>query len=514
MPTAYRRRAATRRPALLLAALLVVVACAPHRAPRTAPGTSPAALPAISRQTLRLELDRLFGRSEFGRMQWGVQVQSLASGEVLYTRNAGQLMMPASNTKIVTLASAAEVLGWDFRYETRLIANGPIEGGTLRGDLLVVGSGDPSINSRGGASAVRVFEGWADQLAAAGIRRIEGRVVADTRLFGQEGLGAGWAWDYLAYGYAAPFSALQINENLAELVIRPGGQAGAPAGVEVRPAESGLLVDNQVMTSVGGEAALELRRLPGSDRLVVAGTIPAGLREVSRTTSVNEPSRYFVRMLRATLLAKGIAVTGDAVDPTASGEPMPAPSPAAALVVSHQSAPLSEIARVLMKVSQNLYAETFLRTLGAHGGGDGSAGAGLKVVREVLTRWGIPPDAYALVDGSGLSRYNYLCADTLVAILRQVYRDPRHREPFMATLPIGGQDGGTIARRFKATLAEGNVKAKTGSISNVRALSGFVTSRDGEPLVFSIIANSFTLPQESIDRATDLAVEYLANLSR
>jgi len=181
------------------------------------------------------------------------------------------------------------------------------------------------------------------------------------------------------------------------------------------------------------------------------------------------------------------------------------------VLLSHRSAPLSEFARVLMKVSQNQYAETLLRTLGAAGGG--TAAAGQKVVREVLDGWGIPQDAYVLADGSGLSRYNFLSAEMLVKILRQLSRDPRHHDAFLAPLPIGGQDG-TIARRFAGTRAAGNVRAKTGSIANARALSGYVTTADGETLVFSVLANNFSQPSAVIDGATDLAIERLANFTR
>jgi serine-type D-Ala-D-Ala carboxypeptidase/endopeptidase (penicillin-binding protein 4) len=504
-------------PRRALAATLLVAAalsaCAHKVPPATTPAAPAAAIAApVSPRTLTSELDRIFGAAEFSRMQWGVLVQALDSGAVLYARNASKLMMPASNMKVVTLSAAAERLGWDYRYRTLLRSSAPVENGTLRGDLEVVGSGDPTINARGG-SATRVFESWAGQLRAAGIARIDGQIVANASAFDRETLGAGWAWDYLAYGYAAGVSALQYNEDTASVTIRPGTEAGAPAGVVVEPLESGLLVENHVTTTAGGEVDLELGRLPGSDHLVVTGTIPQGAKEAVRSVTVDDPALYFARVLRATLVAKGIEVTGGAahVDgPLGAAEGVPAPR----VLLAHDSPPLSEIARVLMKVSQNLYAETLLRTLGMRATGTGGAREGQKVVRDVLTAWGVPPDAYVLSDGSGLSRYNYLCAETLVTVLRQMYRDPRHKEAFQATLPVGGQDGGTIARRFKGTRAEGNVRAKTGSIANVRALSGYVASLDGEPIVFSIIANSFTQPQETIDGATDRAVDLLANLTR
>ncbi|RPJ75730.1 MAG: D-alanyl-D-alanine carboxypeptidase/D-alanyl-D-alanine-endopeptidase, partial [Acidobacteria bacterium] len=320
-----------------------------------------------------------------------------------------------------------------------------------------------------------------------------------------------WAWDYLEASYAAPVGALQFNEDVAEAVVRPGPAAGAPAVVEMRPAESGLVVDSRVVTVAGGSTDVRLRRLPGSDRLTVTGQIALGAKEVVRLTSVDSPADFFARALRSTLVGRGFEITGIALDFERADVP-PILEGAREIFV-HQSPPLAEAARVLMKVSQNLYAETFLKTVGARAG-DGSAAGGQKVVEEVLQSWGVPPDAYVLADGSGLSRYNYVTAETLVTVLRHLYRDEKHREAFLATLPVGGQDGGTIARRFKGTRGENNVRAKTGSIANVRALSGYVTTMDGEPLVFSIIANHFTQPQATIDTATDLAVERLAWIRR
>lgn len=496
----------TPRPATAAAAPAPAPAAKPVEAERVVP---PLPAPRTPVETLRSTFDAIFKAPAFDRLEWAVLIESLSTGETLYSENPVKLMMPASNMKIVTLAAAAERLGWDFTYQTRLVTSARIAGGVLQGDLVVVGSGDPTIGSRGGRST-RVFEEWADALRAGGITAIKGRIVADARAFDRESLGAGWAWDYLASSYAAGVSALQFNESVAEVTIRPGASAGAPAVIGVRPIESGLMLDKQVTTSAGGEADIELARLPGSSRLVVGGSIPAGSGEIVHEATVDRPALYFARMLRSTLVSKGIRVGGIAAE-YEDAYPSP-PAEATTVLLTHRSEALPEIARVQMKVSQNQYAETLLRTLGAQTG-VGTASAGHKVVREVLDGWGVPGDAYVLADGSGLSRYNYLCADTLVRILAHVYRDQRLRDPFVASLPVGGQDG-TIAKRFIGTRAAGNVHAKTGSIANVRALSGYVTSLDGETFVFSILANHFNLPQSEIDAATDRAVVALAEFSR
>src|SRR4051812_25327099 len=167
----------------------------------------------------------------------------------------------------------------------------------------------------------------------------------------------------------------------------------------------------------------------------------------------------------------------------------------------------------LMKTSNNLYAETLLKTVGAAHGGLGTVASGSAVVRQLLTTWQMPEDAYVLVDGSGLSRYNYVTASTITSVLERMYRDPRHKDAFLATLPVAGKDG-TIASRMRRTRAEGNALGKTGSISNVRSLSGFVRTRDGETLVYSIIANDFVIPSSTITWIADLAVETLSNFTR
>jgi D-alanyl-D-alanine carboxypeptidase/D-alanyl-D-alanine-endopeptidase (penicillin-binding protein 4) len=489
-------------PALWLA--LSASGCASHQRPAAAPTAGPAV------QALQRDLDRTFGAPALDRTLWAVVVESAASGDPIYRLNPTKLVMPASNMKIVTLAASAERLGWDYRFETKLYATGPIERGVLQGDLVVVGTGDPTINGRGGDPR-RVFLDWASRLKASGITAIDGRVVGDDRAFGPEGLGRGWAWDYLADGYAAKVSALEYNEDLVRIVVRPGAAVGAPASIDVRPGGSGLAVDNAVTTAEAGErAAIDTSRLPGSGLLRVAGSVPLGSADTSMTVSVDAPAQFFVRELHDSLVSQGLLIRNAPVVWNQAAAP-----PAldhAELLFTHRSPPLSDIAVVLMKVSQNLYAETLLRTLGTQVG-SGSVRAGQDVVRDVLTGWGVAPDAYVLADGSGLSRYNYVTADTIVIILRRMAAEPRHAAAFEAALPIVGQDG-TLARRMKGTLAENNVKAKTGSISNVRALSGYVTTRDGERLVFSIIANNFNVPAESIDSAVDAAVVRLAGFSR
>ena len=296
------------------------------------------------------------------------------------------------------------------------------------------------------------------------------------------------------------------------LTLKAGASEGEPVAIEVKPEGHGLTIDNRVVTGPKESGAdLDLQRMPGSSVLRVIGSVPAGRPEVVRSASVDNPTAFFAGVLKAALIANGITVKGDAVDIDDLAAP-PDISTTQSLY-SHMSPSLAEIGKVMLKVSQNLYADTLLKVVGRVDGRQGSAQSGRKVVQEVLESWGIAPGQFVQFDGSGLSRYNYLTTDVIVAILSHMQRDERLRGPFMDALPIAGTDG-TISGRMKGTPAEGNARAKTGSISNARALSGFVTTADGEHLVFSMIANNFNVPQSQADAVVDSAVAHLAGFRR
>jgi D-alanyl-D-alanine carboxypeptidase/D-alanyl-D-alanine-endopeptidase (penicillin-binding protein 4) len=516
-----------RSAALLSAPVLLAAGCAARHPPTTSTPASPST-PAFHSsdrssskvvERLRHDLDAIFNADIMSHGQWAAVVRAPATGEQLYERNGGKLMMPASNMKIVTMAAAAQSLGWEAHFTTILETSAPIDAGILRGDLYVRGGGDPSINTRGGRGAA-LFAEWASALSAAGITRIDGRIVGDDNLFDDEGLGAGWSWDDLQYGYAAPVGALQYNEDVADLVVTPGPVAGTPGVVTLSPG-SGLTLSNKTTTAAAGAPeTIGYRRLLDRPVLEVFGVVPlrspadsasSQVPTAARQVAVINPTVYFVQSLKNALVAHGIEVTGDAVDIDDLPAP-PSPLDRRTLVRS-ESPPLREIGSVMMKVSQNLYADTLLKALGAAVNGKGAVAGGRDAVLAVLRDWKIDEHSLVMADGSGLSRYNYVTADFITDLLERMYSDPRHRDPFMATLAVAGKEG-TVANRLRKTRAEGNARVKTGSISNMRALSGYVQTRDGETLAFSIIANDFIIPAATVNWITDLAVETLANFTR
>lgn len=489
-------RATLRLHALLIAAALA--ACTPHP-PRVHP-TPPPAASTPPPQILTADLDRIFDQPAFSAGFCAVVVQAADTGELIYARNPDKLLLPASNMKILTLAAAADRLTWRFQYETKLVATGPIEDGTLRGDLVVIGSGDPTIGEmRIATTSKGTLDTWADQLWNRGLRRIDGRIIGDGRALRARPYGAGWAWDDLVYGFAAPVSALQYHDNLVLLAIRPGQANGIPAAMEITPAENGLTIVNRIVTGAAGSPmGVTLEREPGDRLVTVTGSVPLGSPEIYRTVAVPDPPAFFARSLRAALVARGIRVGGAAID-METAIPPPAEG-AAQVLLTAQSPPLSDIAPILMKDSENLYAETLLRTLAVVAppvDGSGAAGA----IRDVLVSRGLPPNGAIVADGSGLSRYDLVTARTLAGVLRAFQSDPL----FVDALAVGGTDG-TLAHRFDGTSAAGRVRAKTGSMSHVCALSGYVTTDAGRPLVFSIIANNFDAPPSAITAAIDAAV--------
>lgn len=497
------------RPRLLLGVLCLTAGLAPHlghtglEAFATSANRPPAGNRRTPQDALRTDLDRIFDAPVLARALTAVRVESLRTRQVLFERNADRLVMPASNMKLVTIAVAASRLGWNYRYDTRVEAAGTTAGGVLTGDLIVTGAGDPSIGSPDGGLAPLFLE-WADTLWRAGIHRVNGRLIGDDSAFDHEGLGAGWAWDYLSAGYAAPAGALNFNENAAEARITPGLAKGQRATVELGPQGHGLELTQNVTTGEPGSmASIDIERFPGRTGLTIKGSVPAGGPIVTRTAAVDNPTTFFVEGLRLALERRGIVVSGGAWDIDDVREPLR--TEPRKIIVTRQSEPLSSLAAYALKVSQNFYAETFLRTLGRSLGRAGSVDGGRDAVRETLATWGVPADSLVMHDGSGLSRYNYATSATIVAILKRVWDDPELRGPFVAGLPVGGHDG-SLELRMRGTPLDRRVQAKTGTISNVRALSGFLDAASGDKLVFSMIANNYTAPSAAVDAVMEQAL--------
>lgn len=502
-------------PAAFVFAGLLGIGCA-HQAPATprtmpSPGQSPArpvaATPAPPPHAgdiaaLGADLLALTRQPGVSRGTWGIVVQDVERGEPLFALNPATLLVPASTAKLIAVASAADAVGWDFRYETTVRATGPIEDGVLRGDLVIVGSGDPSIDGRAGQD----LSAWIGALNALGIRRIGGRIIGSDDAIEEPRPGAGWTWDDLGYRSGAIFGALNLRENQFTITVTPGVIPGTPpiltlpAYAEARP-----LINRTTTGAPGSPPLIWPEQRPGEPFLTIAGSVPASGTPRDLAVSAGNPTQWFADVFRQRLTAAGIDVTGPARD--ADDIFLDVAAHALPVLYTHRSATFREIVRPLLKDSLNLYAEAALR-LNVAPGVFPTNDAALAGLARRLTAWGIPADGQQLVDGSGLSRRDVLSAATLVAVLRREYREDGE-SPWMQALPIAGVDG-SLANRLRDTAARGIIRAKTGTMSNIRALAGYVLPPGGRPVAFAILLNDFEGAGVDATRAIDAMAARLA----
>jgi D-alanyl-D-alanine carboxypeptidase/D-alanyl-D-alanine-endopeptidase (penicillin-binding protein 4) len=488
---------------LYLALLGGATACA--RSSPAVPSSS-AGIAVDPLEQLRRDILQTTQRPGVQRAAWAVAVQSLDRHERLVDLHSRTLLVPASIAKLVSVASAADAVGWDYRFETTLRATGPVLDGTLRGDLLIVGSGDPTIGGRGGEDVTA----WIQALKAAGIRRIDGRVIGDDDTIEDPRPQLAWAWDDLGYATGALFGALNFGENRMVVVVGPGDRAGAPATLTVEPHASYRPLGNRVVTTAPGTSQLLWpEQRPGEPFLTVAGTVPAGAPAARLTVAVGNPTVWFASVFRNRLLREGIEMTGEAWD---IDDVMPRVDRASSTVLfTHRSAPLSEIVQPLLKESINLYGEAVMR-LNVDGVVPATNDAALAGLRRRFESWGVLVEGQQIIDGSGLSRRNALSADALLVILLRMH-DATNVSPFMTGLPVAAVDG-TLETRMRETPAAGNVRAKTGTMSNIRSMAGYVTTRDGERLAFVVMVNNFEGSSPAATQAVDAIAVRLAGFSR
>lgn len=538
---------------------------APAASPvNTTPSASAAASVAASSpalEELRIAIRNVLDEPQLASAIAGVKIVSLDSGRTLFEENSGKLLNPASNMKLFTIAAALARLSPDFRITTSVYAPArPDDSGTIRGDLRIYGRGDPTYARRFTTTDARAaIDDLAARIQTAGVRKIEGDLIADESYFAGSPLGRGWEWDDLQWYYGAEVSALTVGDNAIEFAVKPGTKIGelclvttdasaaplvsvawsdqqggywmfpyptlattvttpvtatstAPPkanGAEImnRTSQQAValaaatspapitILNRATTTPRGTKRELRVFRPLDSDIIEVSGTLPQGDNGFSGSVAVARPAMIFATMLRQSLAARGIVFTGETRVMNRDDADFAAAAPLASLVeiASKQSPALSVIARETMKPSQNLYTELLLRQLAAPpANGEPAQGvtadAGLAALNAFLRAAGIADTAVVTADGSGLSRGDFVTADAVVRLLTYMDKHP-YRQAFRDSLPVAGVDG-TLRNRLKNTRAAGNILAKTGTLSHATSLSGYVTSRAGERLVFSLVINN------------------------
>lgn len=450
------------------------------------------------------------------RTHWGVLAVDAASGRVLLERNAGRLFVPASNQKLLVTAAALETLGRDWRWETGLWAGGAVEGGTLRGDLVLPGTGDPTLSRRFWPSAIGALEALADSVAAAGVREVEGALVVDASTWDSTAVPGTWQVYDLPWRYAASGGAFAVAEGETTVAVRGGARPGEGVVVEWGPVgEAGFLVPRLTTVHPDSASGYRPRWHPESRRLVLEGEVEAGEVDTLRIAT-RDPVRQAAAALHRALEERGVAVRHGwrvAWDPDealaggcATGS---VPScPAARRLAVLASPPLEAVVEAILEPSQNWIAEQLLSTLGGAAGEASSREAGLDVVRAFLVEdVGVDTLDLELHDASGMSPYNLVTPRALVALLRHMAASP-HAEVYRHALAEPGEEDSTLERRLEGL--EGRLFAKTGTISPVVSLSGYLVRDDGREIVFSILVDNSAYSSSRVREAMDRVVRALA----
>lgn len=413
--------------------------------------------------------------------RWGVMVVSLTRGDTLYRLNAGEHFMPASTLKLFTGALALERFGPEHRFQTAVLRDGPLRGdGTLDGDIVIRGGGDPALSGRflrnDPHAAMNLL---ASLVAGQGVKRVTGDVIGDPTLFEPKGVPDGWQSRYLQSGYAARVSALSLNENLVWIAVSPGAAGGA-ATVAFEPATSGIRLVNSVQTRKGAGAQVTVRRLPDHG-MEVRGWVGTGAGTRRYQMVVEDPPLFATGAFAEALRRRGIAVDGTVrIAPTPDdAEPLTAlPSPT-----------MEQLVAVMERESINHYAELLFRNAArdAHPGAPGSAETGNRALGELMTRAGAVPGSVVARDGSGLSVLDQVTPRALVQLLAYGHR-ASWGSAFHASLPVAGESE-LLRTRMRGGPAHGNLHAKTGTTNEVISLAGYTTAENGEVLAFAFVYN-------------------------
>lgn len=532
-----RRRARRRRSGgwKALAALLLVAAhasCAtssPAPAPvlvpvslpvppvaKPAPRRTPAPVPAAPRGALRRDIDHILDTPPFDQMHFGVLAVDAATGRTLYERNARRKFVPASNEKLLVTSAALALLGPDYRYRTSLWGTGTAEDGVLDGNLVLVGTGDPTLSQAFWPSGEDALAALADSVLGAGVRHVTGALLVDASAWDSTSVGPTWEAEDLGAAYAATGGAFAIDDGVLHVLAQGAPTPGQAPTLTWSPTGTAGFVVSQVVTAPA-DSTMRIRGsyLPESRRLVLEGQVPAGATDTT-SVALRDPVRQATAALHRILGEQGVEVDGGwsvVWDPGASlgrgcvaneVSSCPAASPVATLI----SPPLSDIVQAILAPSQNWMAEQLIRTLGAVRGTQGSWPEGIKVVKQFLQDdVGVDSLDVAVRDGSGLSASDLVTPRALVSILRYMAAQP-YGERFREALAEPSEEGSTLEDRLPEL--EGRLFAKTGTISNVNSLSGYLVGDDGREVVFSILSNGSGLPSARVRDAIDDVVRALA----
>ena len=497
--------------ALLAAALLPATGCASGPGGRTDPAET-----ATRKELVAREIEAIVDAPPLDGVNFGILAIDVRTERTLYARNADRRFIPASNQKVPVSVAALGLLGTEHRYRTEVWATGSSLGQTLDGDLVLIASGDPSFSDRFRASGEAALYAIADSLYATGLRHVTGSIFVDVSAWDSASVGPTWEVEDLRYGYGATGGAFSIDEGLIRIVASAGPAVGSPANISWRPRGTEDFVVARVETVRPGERTrVSPSYLPESRKLRLEGEIAWG--EVDTLAfAIRDPVRQATAALARSIRERGIAVEGTAqvawVDSMRVGRGCLSGSVRECANASHlvtfESPPMAELVKAVLEASQNWIAEQIIRTLGAEKGDDGSWREGVRVMREFLAdEMRIDAAHFSPRDGSGLSAYNLVSPMGMVRLLNRT-RAESYGPQLYDALAAPGEEDSTLESRLLDL--EGRLAAKTGTISNVNSLSGYLTTASGREVVFSILSNGSGMPANEVRRKIDDVVRVLA----
>ncbi len=487
--------------------LIILLSLSPALSQQPAPtSTKPATL-----ADLQERITELIDQSKFASARWGLRIIT-TDGQVIFERDADKAFMPASNMKLYTSAAALDAFGPTFKIKTSVYAANPIVKGVLQGDLILYGRGDPNLSPRFEtddpkrysdfmpANKISAIEKLADQIKARGIRVIAGNIIGDDSFFAGDLVGPGWEWDDMQFYYGAEVSALTANDNTLTFTIAPASKVGEKPVIKVQPITNFVRIINNATTSANGQTRIGVHRPVNSNDIEFFGAIPRRAPGVSVNIAIHNPAVFAATLLREALARRKIRLRGrierrDAIARVA--EPIDVSKMTE--VAKYESQPLSEMLKIVNKQSQNLHTELLLRQLGTRHPEYGlldeyerpkqTASLGTEMSRRFLQRAGIEVGALSLRDGSGLARQNLVTPRSTTRLLEYMLIH-KHSSVYRESLALAGVDG-TLERRMRETEAFNNFRGKTGTLSYVNSLSGYVTTHRGQVLIFSMMGNNY-----------------------
>lgn len=459
-------------------------------------------------------IHELINQARLSSAHWGILIEA-TDGRTLYDHNGSRGFVPASTLKIITTAAALDILGPDHTFQTTLEAVGTInESGTLHGDLLLTGSGDPSPGSwhlDGENTVEAVLHVWLEAIKQAGITTIEGNILGDGRFFTPEHHNPAWPHGYLANWYATGTSGLAFGENAWRGTVYPGENIGVPPQLDIHPSPEYFTIINDATTGEPGtpnNVYLSVHK-SGNNILHFSGTISIDHGEIKRRGSVWGGNRYGPWLLRKHLIEAGIQVSGEAKDIRQLADPgLIDNARERRLIHVHTSPPLSRLVDVINGTSHNFFAEQLLRYLGALERGEGSYEAGCKVLLDWMESIGAPSvGSLHLVDGSGLAPHNIVQPRHLNHVLKWAASSPdtAAKAAFRDSLSTAPGEG-HLVRRLTHAPGHANIQAKTGYTQFSRTISGYTTNSDGDRIVFSIFCNNHSTDNRVVDEVADAII--------